>query len=57
MILGGNRDNASYSGSRASNWNNYVWNSNWNIGVRFACEYKTKCTHISQGVCGATKYI
>jgi len=25
-------------GSRCSNWNNYVWNSNWNIGSRAACE-------------------
>lgn len=43
VILGGNRDNGVNSGSRASNWNNYVWNSNWNIGCRFACEdiYKT----------------
>lgn len=38
-IFGGNRDNTSNSGSRASNWNNNVWNSNWNIGCRFACEH------------------
>ena len=38
VILGGNRDNGVNAGSRASNWNNYVWNSNWNIGCRFACE-------------------
>ena len=38
MILGGNRDNGANAGSRSSNWNNYVWNSNWNIGCRFACE-------------------
>ena len=36
---GGNRGNGVNSGSRASNWNNYVCNSNWNIGVRLACEY------------------
>ena len=36
--FGGNRDNAANSGSRCSNWNNYPWNSNWNIGVRAACD-------------------
>ncbi len=40
--LGGNRDNGVNAGSRASNWNNYVWNSNWNIGCRFACEDKVR---------------
>lgn len=55
VILGGNRDNGVNAGSRASNWNNYVWNSNWNIGCRFACEHNKKlCTHITQGLCGAT---
>lgn len=39
MLFGGNRTNGVNAGSRASNWNNYVWNSNWNIGSRFACEY------------------
>lgn len=39
MKLGGNRSNTSNSGSRCSNWNNYVWNTNWNIGTRFACEH------------------
>lgn len=36
--ISGNRDNAAFSGSRASNWNNYPWNSNWNIGLRAACD-------------------
>ena len=36
-IFGGNRDNTVESGSRSSNWNNYVWNTNWNIGCRYAC--------------------
>lgn len=36
-IFGGNRDNTVESGSRASNWNNTVWNTNWNIGSRYAC--------------------
>lgn len=34
----GTRTNGANSGSRASNWNNYPWNSNWNIGVRAACD-------------------
>lgn len=34
----GNRDNAASSGSRCSNWNNSAWNSNWNIGLRAACD-------------------
>ena len=38
--INGNSDNAAYSGSRASNWNNYLWNSNWNIGCRFASEHR-----------------
>src|SRR5690606_15767795 len=33
-LFGGNWDNAADSGSRASNWNNYPWNSNENIGAR-----------------------
>jgi hypothetical protein len=37
-IFGGNWDNAANSGSRASNWNNYPWNSNGNIGARLVCE-------------------
>lgn len=34
----GTRTNGVNSGSRASNWNNYPWNSNWNIGLRAACD-------------------
>ena len=34
------RSNGTISGSRASNWNNYPWNSNWNIGLRAACDDK-----------------
>ena len=37
-IFGGNWDNAANSGSRASNWNNYPWNSNGNISARLVCE-------------------
>jgi hypothetical protein len=36
----GTRTNGANSGSRASNWNNYPWNSNWNIGLRAACDDK-----------------
>lgn len=34
MLLSGNRDNAANSGSQCSNWNNYPWNSNWNISTQ-----------------------
>lgn len=37
-IFGGNWDNGANCGSRCSNWNNYPWNTNSNIGVRFACD-------------------
>ena len=37
-IFGGNWNNAANSGSRASNWNNYPWNSNNNIGARGVCD-------------------
>ena len=47
MILGGNRGDGANAGSRASNWNNYVWNSNWNVGCRFTCECIFHNTHIS----------
>lgn len=40
MDKSGTRNNAADSGSRASNWNNYPWNSNWNIGLRAACDDK-----------------
>jgi len=36
----GTRNNGANSGSRASNWNNVPWNSNWNIGLRAACDDK-----------------
>lgn len=40
MDKSGTRTNGATSGSRASNWNNYPWNSNWNIGLRAACDDK-----------------
>ncbi len=39
VILGGARDGGVNAGSRASGWNNYVWNSDWSIGCRFACDH------------------
>lgn len=54
MILGGNRGNGVYAGSRASNRNNYVWNSNSNIGARFACEDIYYALKYAQGLFGAT---
>ena len=52
--LSGNRDNAAFSGSRASNWNNYPWNSNWNIGLRAFGDDEIKgiCTRRCHGVAG-----
>lgn len=40
--LSGDRNNGSFSGSRASNWNNYPWNTNWNIGLRAFGEDQAK---------------
>jgi hypothetical protein len=36
--ISGTRTNCANSGSRASNWNNNPWNSNWNIGLRAVCD-------------------
>ena len=38
VLLGGDRDVGVCAGSRASYWNNYVWNSSWYFGCRFACD-------------------
>lgn len=38
-LLGGARTNGAISGSRASSWNGYPWNSNWNLGLRAACDH------------------
>ena len=38
VLLGGFRGDGAYAGSRASNWNSFVWNSTWNVGCRFACD-------------------
>lgn len=37
VVLGGGRGDGVIAGSRASNWNGYVWDSGWYIGCRFAC--------------------
>lgn len=37
-LFGGNWSNGVNAGSRASNWNNYPWNSNNNIGARGCCD-------------------
>lgn len=39
ILLGGDRDNAAYSGSRAAFWNSYPWNSYWSFGLRAACDH------------------
>ena len=36
-LFGGHRDSTVESGSRASNWNITVWNTNWPVGSRYAC--------------------
>ncbi len=38
VLLGGGRGDGVNAGSRASNWVNYVWDSAWYIGCRFACD-------------------
>lgn len=52
MDKSGTRTNGVNSGSRASNWNNYPWNSNWNIGLRAALlrqiHYEVKGTSSSE---------
>jgi len=42
----GTRTNGAFSGSRTANWNNNPWNSNWNIGVRAACDDNKILMHI-----------
>lgn len=40
-LFGGARTNGASSGSRASIWNSYPWNSNWSFGLRAACDHMT----------------
>ncbi|MCT7549805.1 hypothetical protein N5U04_09920 [Aliarcobacter butzleri] len=39
VLLGGARGSGVIAGSRASNWDFYVWSSFWSIGCRFACDH------------------
>ena len=39
VLLGGRRTNGASSGSRASGWSVYPWNSYWYIGLRAACDH------------------
>jgi len=56
VILGGNWNNGSNSGSRCSNWNNSASNSNNNIGVRCACEHISKLLYKCYGfICRPNK--
>lgn len=41
VMLGGSRTSALLSGSRASLWTVYPWDSNWNFGLRAACDHLT----------------
>lgn len=38
VLLGGSRGDGARAGSRASDWINFVWYSNWGLGCRFACD-------------------
>jgi hypothetical protein len=38
VFLGGDRGYGVYAGSRASDWNGYVWGAAWDVGCRFACD-------------------
>jgi len=39
VLLGGARTYGANSGSRCSFWNFYPWFSNWNVGLRAACDH------------------
>jgi len=39
LVLGGARAGGASSGSRASGWGGYPWNSGWSIGLRAACDH------------------
>ena len=38
-LFGGSRNGAANSGSRCSAWSNVAWLSNWDIGLRAACDH------------------
>ena len=39
VLLGATRVNGVNAGSRASDWGDYVWHSNWYMGSRFCCKH------------------
>ncbi|DAB41116.1 MAG TPA: hypothetical protein CFH81_02120 [Sulfurovum sp. UBA12169] len=39
VSLGGARGAGGHAGSRASDWDSYVWYSDWSVGSRFACDH------------------
>jgi hypothetical protein len=39
VLLGGSRTYGALSGSRASDWAVYPWNSLWSVGLRAACDH------------------
>lgn len=39
VVLGGVRDGAAFSGSRASSWYAYPWVFSWSVGVRAVCDH------------------
>lgn len=39
VLLGGSRAPGANSGSRASSWGNFPWNSGWDVGLRAACDH------------------
>jgi hypothetical protein len=38
-VFGGRRDYTVESGSRSSNLGNYVWDTGWDVGCRYACDH------------------
>jgi hypothetical protein len=57
-IFGGNWNNTSNSGSRASNWNNSPANSNNNISSRGVCEDTSfKLLHRRHGAVGRPYFV
>ena len=47
LIAGGNWNNAANAGSRSRNANNYRWNTNTNIGARFASDTGQQKLHLA----------
>ena len=47
LLAGGNWNNAANAGSRSRNANNYRWNTNTNIGARFASDTGQQKLHLA----------